>query len=349
MPFPDGSIIRIFREPLSDVPIDLLFLHLVLPYTMHYFRPKRVIKEAATVVWKFLAARLRLTSYFFGGRYPQEEFTPKQWRDNFVRSDTFVVDPDVPLNGSFRRVPATDNLALPRDMRATAAVSADGEPVDEAARVLIAVQDIEAEKAKRNAKDDYTIVYIPPHFRWRIFTFIALLWIFGAICVGFAVAIPLSLGRSFFRLFTSRDVHDGYSFIIGFYLIWVCYLVARAIDRLDRRRKRRSGTDGPRAELGLLIAKRGLLWLAKIIFMVFFLGIVVPILLAIVIDFYIVLPIRFSVDPGTRPRIRIVDHWALGLLYAKIGMYLHRIQPPDRISRGLQQVRAFLYKTAIEV
>lgn len=305
---------------------------------MHYFRPKSVIKEAALFVWKFLATRLRLTSYFFGGRYPQEEFTPKHWQDNFVRPETFVADPDILLDGSFRRVPATDNLALPRDMRATAAVSADGEPVDEAARALIVVQNAEAEKAKRNAKEDYTVVYIPPHFRWRIITFIALLWIFGAICVGFAVAVPLSLGRSFFRLFTSRDVHDGYSFIIGFYLIWVCYLVARAVDRLDRRRRRRGGEDGSRAELGLLVAKRGLLWLAKFVYMVFFLGIVVPVLLAIVIDLYIVLPIRFSVDPGILPKIRVVDQWALGLLYAKIGIYVHRIQPPHRVSRGLQQV-----------
>jgi hypothetical protein len=134
-------------------------------------------------------------------------------------------------------------------------------------------------------------------------------------------------------------VHDGYSFIVGFYLIWVCYLIARAVDKLDRRRKRRSDDDGPRAELGLLVAKRGLLWLAKVGYMAFSLGIVVPILLAIVIDLYIVLPIRFSVNPGMVPRIRIVDQWALGLLYAKIGIYVQRIQPPNRISVGLQHVR----------
>jgi E3 ubiquitin-protein ligase MARCH6 len=201
--------------------------------------PRRAIKEVASVLWKFLATRLRLTSYFFGGRHHQEEFTPKDWRENLVRSETYVAGPEVFPDGSFRRVPATDNLALPREMRATVAVTANGEPVDEAARELMALQNAEAEKAKHNVQDDYTVVYIPPNFRWRIITFIALLWIIGAICIGFAVAVPLSLGRSFFRLFTPRDVHDGYSFIIGFYLIWVCYLIARAVDKLERRRKRK--------------------------------------------------------------------------------------------------------------
>ncbi|KAF8159833.1 hypothetical protein B0H34DRAFT_704960 [Crassisporium funariophilum] len=327
------------REPLSNVPIDLLFLHLVLPYTMHYFRPKRVIKSVATTVWKFLATRLRLTSYFFGGRYPREECTPKNWRDNFVRGGVDVLDEGDAIDGTFRRVPATDNLALPRDMRATAAVTAEGEPVDEAAAALMALQNAEAEKAKRVVKDDYMIVYIPPHFRWRIIGFITLLWIFGAILLGFGVALPIQLGRSFFQLFTSREVHDGYSFILGFYLQWICYLIARAIDRLDKRRQRRGG-DGPRGNLHILVVKRGLLWVAKTAYMVFFLGVVVPILLALVIDLYIILPIRFTLDPTLTPRIRIVDSWALGLLYAKIAFHAHRIQPPNRITRGLQHIIA---------
>lgn len=316
---------------------------------MHYFRPKRAIKEVTTVAWKFLATRLRLTSYFFGGRHPQEEFTPKDLSQNFIRSETYVAMPEDVPDGSFRRVPATDNLALPRDMRATVAVTVDGEPIDDAARELMAMQNLEAEKAKHNFQDDYTVVYIPPNFRWRVITFISLLWIIGAISLGFAVAAPLSLGRGFFRLFTPRDVHDGYSFIIGFYLIWVCYLIGRAVDRLDRRRNRKSGADGPRAELGLLVAKRGLLWLAKVAYMIFSLGVVVPLLLAVVIELYIVLPTRFSFNPGMVPKIRIVDQWSLGLLYAKIGIYVHRIQPANRISVGLQHVRISFFGVMVNV
>jgi len=326
-----------FSEPLSNVPVDLLFLHLVLPYTMHYFRPKKVVKDVAASVWKFLATRLRLTSYFFGGRHPREEFSPKNWRDNFVREAVHVVDEGDIANGSFRRVPAVDNVALPRDMRATVSVNAEGEPVDDEAKELMELQNAEAEKAKRNVKVDFMIVYIPPHFRYRIICFIALLWMFGSVMLGLSVALPITLGRSFFRLFTARDIHDGYSFIVGFYLVWMCYIIGKAVDRLDKRRQRRSG-DGPRANLHVLVLKRGLLWVAKTIYMAFFLGIIIPILLAVVIDLYIILPIRLEWDPAMTPRIRVVDAWALGLLYAKIAMYAHRIEPPNRITRGLQHV-----------
>jgi len=181
------------------------------------------------------------------------------------------------------------------------------------------------------------VVYIPPHFRHRIVCFIALLWMFGSVMVGLSVALPITLGRSFFKLFTARDIHDGYSFIVGFYLVWMCYLIGKAVDRLDKRRQRRSG-DGSRANLHVLVLKRGLLWVAKTLYMVFFLGIIIPILLALVIDLYIILPMRLEWDPAMTPRIRVVDAWALGLLYAKIAMYAHRIDPPNRITRGLQHI-----------
>ncbi|XP_006462126.1 hypothetical protein AGABI2DRAFT_118987 [Agaricus bisporus var. bisporus H97] len=321
------------REPLSNVPIDLLFLHLVLPYTMHYFRPKRAIKRAATVVWKYLSRRFRLTSYFFGETRMEEQYTPRRWFGADIN------DPDLASrrNGTFRRVPATDNLALPRDMRATAQVFESGEPWDERAEKLMRDQNAEALKAKRDINFDYRVVYIPPGFRYRIIGFIVCMWIIGAIVLGFSVALPITLGRSVFRLFTSRDVHDGYSLILGFYLLVACYLCGRAIDRLDKRRQRRS-PEGSRADLRVLVIKRGLLWLAKISFMMATLGVVLPILVAIVMDLYVILPVRLALDPSLNPKIRVVDSWALGLLYVKIAIHVQRIQPNSRISRGLHRI-----------
>lgn len=307
---------------------------------MDYFRLIPAIKLGSTFVWKFLAMRFRLTSYFFGGRHPEEEYTPKTWKALFFWSNMEMTEDDT-LDGSFRRVPATDNIVLPPDVRATVAVTAAGEPVGDDAMKLMSLQNAEAIKAKRAIKDDYTIVYLPPSPRYRLIGFITLLWMFGAIAIGFVVALPIQLGRGFFKLFTSREVHDGYSFIIGFYLVWMCYLFARAIDRLDKRRQRRGG-DGPRPDLFILVLKIGLLWIVKITYMMLSLGIVIPVLLAIVIDLYIVLPIRFTLDPTLTPRIRIVDAWALGLLYAKIAFHAHTIQPPNRITRGLEHVSSLL-------
>jgi E3 ubiquitin-protein ligase MARCH6 len=143
--------------------------------------------------------------------------------------------------------------------------------------------------------------------------FILILWVAFAVFLAAVFSLPILLGRSFFKLFTARDVHDGYSFITGFYLLWACYIVGKAVDRMDKRRQRR-GHDGPRAEFPVFLIKRSLLWLAKISYMYFLLGLVIPILISLVMDFYIILPIRLAVNPTLQARIRIVDTWALGLL-----------------------------------
>ncbi|KIL65587.1 hypothetical protein M378DRAFT_518862 [Amanita muscaria Koide BX008] len=325
------------REPLSHVPVDLLFLHLLLPYTMRYFRPKKVVKKFATAIWKFLAAKLRLTSYFFGGRHHSEEYTPKTWREVFMRTPDDLADAEHVFDGSFRRVPATDQIALPRDMKATVPVTEVGEPVNEEARNLMRMQDVEATKAQRDVNKDYMVVYIPPHFRYRILCFIGLMWCICAMLLGLAVALPIQFGRTFFKLFTPREVHDGYSLIVGFYLLWVCYIIGREVDRLDKRRQRQ-GNEGPRADLRIFAIKRGLLWCVKTIYMVLFLGVIVPTLVALVVDLYIVVPLRLTLKPDMVPRIRIIDSWALGLLYAKIALHVHRIHPPNQITRGLQRI-----------
>ncbi|KAF7289096.1 RING-CH-type domain-containing protein [Mycena chlorophos] len=325
------------REPLSDVPVDLIFLHLTLPYTMQYLRPRAVIKRTSKTLWKFLAQRLRLSSYFFGGRHPEEEYTPKTWAAALFKIGDDVDNPSNVQDGTFRRVPASDNISLPREMRATAAVTETGEPVDDEARKLIDQQNTEAIKARRDPAEDYMVVYLPPGFRYRVCIFVAVLWIIGAIFLGVVFGLPIQLGRGFFALFMKSEVHDGYSFIVGAYLLWACYLIGRAVDRLDKRRQRRGG-DEPRADLGLLVVKRGLLWLAKVSYMGLFLGVVIPTLIALVVDLYIVLPIRLSLDPTLVPRVRIVDSWAMGLLYSKIMLHVMLAQPLNDITRGIQHI-----------
>ncbi|KAG6888471.1 hypothetical protein C0995_008044 [Termitomyces sp. Mi166 len=320
------------REPLSNVPVDLLFLHIVLPYTMHYFRPKKALKALTTIVWKFVAKRLRLTSYFFTGRYIGEE---RSMRWPFIKAqdgDRYIAD------GTFRRVPATDNVILPRDMRVTAAVTADGQPVDDVARELMTLQNMEVQRAGRQIKDEFVVVYIPPYFRYRIFCFITVMWVIGAFALGFVVGLPVLLGRRFFELFTTKSVHDGYSLIVGFYMMWGFYLLGSSIDRLDRRRQRTSGERHRGQDLPIVVLKRGAVFVVKSLYMALCLGVLIPTLISFVIDLYIVLPIRFTLDPGMTPRIRVVDTWALGLIYVKIALHANRLQPPNRFSRGIQHI-----------
>ncbi|KAG0698227.1 hypothetical protein DFH29DRAFT_834916 [Suillus ampliporus] len=323
------------RQPISTVPVDLIFLQFALPYTMRYLRPRRFFHRWAVRIWKLVAARLRLTSYMFGDRHSDEEFTAQldSWTTFLRRSSSDIEAASKTPDGTFRRVPASDNIALPKDMRATAEVLEDGTPANPAAKELVAAQDAEALKAKRDVKNDYLIVYFPPNFRLRIFGFIASVWVVVAVLAAIFIAVPVQLGRHLFCLFTSKELHDGYSFLAGLYLIWACYLVAKTVERMDKRRQRRGG-DGPRAEFAVFFVKRCLLWLSKIAYMGVCLGIIIPILLALVIDMYIIMPVRLTLNPTMVIHIRIVDMWALGLVYGKIFMRINR-RPQFDVGRGV--------------
>ncbi|KAE9399180.1 hypothetical protein BT96DRAFT_965714 [Gymnopus androsaceus JB14] len=331
------------REPLSNVPIDLLFLNLALPYTMTYFRPRKPLKRFTMAVWKGLAKRLRLTSYFFGKRHGEEEYTPKTWSLSSIiygpSKSSSVLASD--YDGSFKRVPNTDDIAIPREMRATASVTATGEPFDDAARILIARQDAETIKASRSVNKDFAVVYIPPQFRYRMIFFVFIMWSFAAFCLGVSLALPILLGRAFFGIVFKgkREVHDGYSIIAGFYMLWVCWIAGRAVDRLDKRRQR-WGTEGPRGSLWWLAVKRGLVWFVKASYMAVFLGIIIPPLVGGVVELYMILPFKLHLNPDLEvPRIRILDCWAAGLLYMKIVTRVSRRPPYNPISRGIEIIK----------
>ena len=275
----------------------------------------------------------------FGGRHPDEERDlPRNSWLRFRNSGSKVADGVLCSHGSYRRVPNSDNVAVPRDMRATARVDEKGLPIDDEARELILAQDAEAEKAKRNPKEDYTVVYIPPHFQYRIGIFIFALWIIGCVFVTVAVSAPILLGRGVFNLFTERQMHDGYSFLVGFYTLWGCWVVGHAVERMDKRRQRHSADDA-RGNWPLYFLKRSVLWLAKISYIVFFVGIVIPALIGLVVELYIIMPIRLSLNPDLVPNVRVVDMWALGIIYAKIVLHANRLRPLNRITAGFNHVR----------
>ena len=59
------------------VPYDLVFMHLILPYTIHYFWPHTAVQQVGTVFWKWLSGKLCVSSYMFSERHPAEEVALK--------------------------------------------------------------------------------------------------------------------------------------------------------------------------------------------------------------------------------------------------------------------------------
>ncbi|KLO17994.1 hypothetical protein SCHPADRAFT_925510 [Schizopora paradoxa] len=327
------------RQPLSEIPIDLLFIHLALPVTLRYFRPRKLARKVANKYWRWAAHQLRLTSYMFGERRPTEELA-STWGIrtalSFLPGFEEVSKAEPRWEGAFRRVPAADNIALPKEIRATVAVNEDGSPVDEASKRLMELQNSEADKAKRDVKEDYTIVYLPPYFKHRIMLFIASLWIVGSTAVVVVFAAPIVIGRAFFKLFSADVVHDAYSFVAGFYLLWGSIIVGKTLDRMDKRRQR-TGGDEPRAEWSVYVFKQSIMWFGKSTWLLFWMGVVIPILIALVMEVYLIHPMKLIIYPDTTLRIRVVDQWAIGLIYTKIAMTSMRLRPQTRLNAAIKR------------
>jgi len=166
--------------------------------------------------------------------------------------------------------------------------------------------------------------------------FIASLWIVGSISVVAAFAAPIVIGRAFFKLFTDDEVHDAYSFVAGFYLLWGSFIVGKTLDRMDKRRQRSSG-DEPRAEWSVYVFKQSILWLGKSAWLLFWLGVVIPVLIALVMEVYLIHPMKLIVNPDTSLRIRVVDQWAIGLIFTKIAMTSMDLRPATRIDAAIKR------------
>jgi len=174
-----------FREPLATVPYDLVFLHLILPYTIHYFRPRTAAQQIGTVLWKWLSRSLRVSSYMFGERHPTEEVAPKGFFGTRPKTTTASNTQEPRKGGGWRRVPA-DNVAIVRGMRATVEVTEYGQLINETEARLLELQNAEAERHKRTDNEGYTVVHIPLCPKSRIIIFILAVW--SVCCVAVAQA-----------------------------------------------------------------------------------------------------------------------------------------------------------------
>lgn len=315
---------------------------------MKSFRPRKIALSLTSQYWKWSAKQLRLTSYMFGG-LPADEMETRPALASRLSSIVLGRWLHIPLaanhkplfDGSYRRMPAQDDVAIPRELNATVAVDSNGNPLDDASKRLMDIQNAEAEKAGRDVSRDYNLFYLPPLFRERILLFIVSLWLAASSTLVAAIAMPTLLGRSIIALVLEREVHDAYSFATGFYITWVAYHILRLVNRVDIRRQRLY-SEGPRGEWWVFVFKRGMQWIGNFAWVAFWLGFVIPVLIAIVVETYLIHPLRIASQTGTTLNIRIFDTWALGLLYIKLVLSTMHFRPQTRIDTALDSVRSNL-------
>ncbi|KAF8318671.1 hypothetical protein DL93DRAFT_323184 [Clavulina sp. PMI_390] len=338
------------RHPISEIPIDLLFLHIVFPLIVKHMDLVDRLTPFLHEWWDRGAHELRLSSFLLGERIPQEEFASQySWkRLPLIRDLEWVkrnAAPELPDDGGFARVPASDSVALPEPHKKMLVPTNEaGTPLDEAGVEAMASQDEAARKAHRDPAEDYQIVYIPPHHQRRVFAFVGYIWTTALAMAVTAFGTPIFVGRLVLDFIPGVPIHDGYSFLLGVTLLWLgviifkfgrsVYLAIRQEHTAVQARLHQSnaGTfervkSWAELYLGgwLQLTWTGLQHLALWTMLAF----VIPLLMATVFQLYILLPLRTFIYPtieGTVPTLHVWEDWALGCLFA---VALVRMNPPE--------------------
>ncbi|KAF9128967.1 hypothetical protein BGW39_004579 [Mortierella sp. 14UC] len=355
-------------EPISDLPIDLLLFHLVVPLTFRWLDPTNRVKNLFTAWWRQLSRWLRLSSFMYttdNQRFYEEEghVVYRTWKAWLLRSrppipgldqnegDTVgsgeELDIDAPVlfvrDGCWYRVPNTDRILQLKDRRVLVPVDENGNALDPN-EDLPGVVDPLMDNLPRNRddpsppvdpKEGTTIVYGPPNFKRRLIAFIILLWTSVMLFLVLSVVIPMVLGRAIFSLKSTRSVHDVYSFVVGIYILsGVWHAVDWTWAKVHTLYTRGTGPIDSRAVFRALWTTSKLV--AKLTYFVIAFGILMPFTLGLMVELFVVLPLRNAIDEDASV-IFMVD-WAVGLIYMKIIHRILSVLPNNRFAIDMNRV-----------
>ncbi|KAL8691395.1 MAG: hypothetical protein Q9218_003371 [Villophora microphyllina] len=343
------------NEPVLEFPVDLLFYNFLMPLAMKVFKPADGLAKMYDWWFRKCARGLRLSHFMFGERQVDEEghHVRRRWRDIFSGKKGDVKNPVIGKDGQqlaedggldayflrdgrFVRTPSSDQVRIPKGAHTFVEVNEAGQRVD-------GQQDDDAEVHERNRK--FSTTYIPPHFRLRIGAFIFFLWLFAATTGVSITLIPLVFGRYVFsHIFPSHPrMNDIYAFSIGISILGgATYLAINARRILDYIRY----TLIPKHKITASNALSHFLYytarLIRILYTYTAFGFLLPTLVALIPEFYVIIPLHTFFGDGTGDHhiIYFVQNWTLGVLYVKvIGHLILRFAParPATAMRNIVQ------------
>jgi E3 ubiquitin-protein ligase MARCH6 len=276
--------------------------------------------------------------FFEGGASKPVSYTPSpdhpeinfmsQQKKQLVEHGQLIPD------GRFVRSPASDQVKIPKGRRVFLDVTEHNARMDEKPDVP---------ETDLYSSSQYQFVYVPPHFRVRIFLFILFIWMFAAMTgVGFTI-VPLVFGRRMFKLLIPSHIrtNDIYAFSIGIYILGsVAYSIfhIRAIYAKIRSWAIMAAEVVYNRDAPVVIGSvtlRGL----KVGYAYSMLLFVFPMLLTALMELYVIIPLHtymyplhvaapqvqpttLEIPPGNRHTIKVIQAWTLGLLYLKLGARL---------------------------
>lgn len=374
------------NEPVLEFPIDLLFYNFLMPMAVKFFKPSDGLHAMYTWWFRKCARMLRITWFLFGERKVDEEGTlvlrptaanlpwwktiflevdetngvqPKTWKDIFeggtakptanipmddmivmnVRKRNLVTTNQIRPDGRFVRAPASDQVKIPKGKTVFLQVTEQNTRMD---------GKLDRPETDIYSTNQYQLVYVPPHFRLRIFLFIAFIWAFAAVTgVGFTI-IPLVFGRHMFKLLIPAHIrtNDIYAFSIGLYVLGsLAYGVFHARSVLGKTKALLTAAIQSVANRAAVRRAGNVAWKgARLFYAYFFLLVVFPFMVVSLFELYLLIPLHtymygavFSSTPvpvdvasesnfialsiadiNPKHTIRVIQAWTIGLLYMKL-------------------------------
>ncbi|KAJ0118365.1 hypothetical protein J7T55_009148 [Diaporthe amygdali] len=267
---------------------------------------------------------------FDGGKAkPALPLSTQELEDSNARKAALVRTHQLIPDGRFVRAPASDQVKIPKGQRVFLDVTEGNQRQDR----------IEQPGVDLYSTPQYQFVYVPPNFRLRIFLFILFIWLFAAATgLGFTI-IPLIFGRWMFRSLIPDRIrtNDIYAFSIGIYILGsAAYFLFHLKDIYKKAKKRLASTTSRilhretlrRAALGVTRA-------AKLVYAYFFLLVVFPLMVASLMELYILIPLdtymygtvvsKDAAPDATlldvqnpRHTVRVMQSWTIGVIYLKL-------------------------------
>ncbi|KAL9124698.1 MAG: hypothetical protein Q9217_005995 [Psora testacea] len=362
------------NEPVLEFPADLLFYNFLMPVAVKFFRPSAGLTKTYSWWFRKSARWLRLTNFIFGEEKSDEQgrHVRRTWSDWLCgkQGDASmpVIGPDRQTlfkdqerdvyfvqDGKYVLAPSSDQVRIPKGRHTFIELTEEDKQLD-AADLVHALQD-------RNP-EQFTKVYIPPLFRVRIGLFVSLIWLFAA-STGVAVTIgPLLLGRYIFSNVTPDHLrmNDIYAFSVGIYILAGTLYVALNYQWVVTYIR---NTLTPHTTSIRAVVKKSShlsLRLISLIYTYSALTILLPALVSLLIQCYIIIPLHthfsahatssevapwptvshVAVDApqptGPRPVIHLIQEWTLGILYVRVFARLILWSAPSRPATALRSI-----------
>jgi E3 ubiquitin-protein ligase MARCH6 len=244
-----------------------------------------------------------------------------------------------PVAGSYWRVPVAEDTIRLAGKPYAIQTDALGNGLTQEDKDMIDMQIFASRKAQRIPHNDYKVVFYPDWFLLRVAVFLLSLWagFFGAAWT--SITLPIRIGRLMFKIvFDTTTAHDGYSWLVGLYVFWFGSFVKYLVGREQRRWSKYLSTRTRHAFPVKLFLRHTAAMLGRLVLAVLWLIVLLPCLIGLLFEIYVILPITYQAYPGVTPTLRLTDTWATGMIISAIILRAARLGQPDQLPELFERV-----------